>query len=277
MLSHLAAVHYADLAAQYGSLYAFVDLTEKPAFVQTYKIQPYKRVTPAQYWSICKMVIRNQLLVSLPLTALSAGPLAKARGMGDTSYEGLPGAWATLGTYAFCLMCEECGFYAMSVTLRTWFFGMLIVCSHRTLHHPSLYKHFHKQHHVRQGFHLVCASSRLTAQTFTAPVAMAATYATMTEHALSNLFPILLGVFVLKSHWSMIVRRRCPAQDVEACLFFDRVMFFTMLTLGTLDTHSGYVRRPHLSLSSHRSPRLCRTSHISVSQPLRRCITRGEY
>lgn len=92
----------------YGGLYAILDLTKRPAFLQKYKIQPYKEVTAKEYREICKIALRNQVFVSLPMSALSAGPLAHWRGMGNTSYAALPGFWVTLGTYVFCLLCEEC-------------------------------------------------------------------------------------------------------------------------------------------------------------------------
>lgn len=44
----------------------------------------------------------------------------------------------------------------------------------------------------------------------------------MTEHVLSNLLPILLGIEILRAHWC------------------DMVLFFCSLELGTLSTHSGY-------------------------------------
>ncbi len=40
---------------------------------------------------------------------------------------------------------------------------------------------------------------------FTAPVALASTYCTMTEHCFSNILPIMLGLFIIKAHWSMAV------------------------------------------------------------------------
>jgi methylsterol monooxygenase len=71
--------------------------------------------------------------------------------------------------------------------------------------------------------------------TFTAPCALAATYATMLEHALSNLFPILLGLTILGSHWFV----QGHAMYCRIMLSPSRSMvvyFFCSLELGTLDT-----------------------------------------
>ena len=57
---------------------------------------------------------------------------------------------------------------------------------------------------------------------FTAPVAVASTYCTVTEHLFSNIGPILLGILLLRSHWVSMIQ------------------FFCTLELGTLCTHSGY-------------------------------------
>jgi methylsterol monooxygenase len=43
----------------------------------------------------------------------------------------LPGALKTIGTYLFCLVWGEIGFYYV----------------HRILHEPPFYKHLHKMHH----------------------------------------------------------------------------------------------------------------------------------
>lgn len=76
---------------------------------------------------------------------------------------------------------------------------------HKTFHSPRFYKSLHKMHHL-----------------YTAPVAFSSTYCTLTEHFFSNILPIVLGIILLRPHWSM------------------NILFFCSLELGTLSTHSGY-------------------------------------
>ncbi|KAI9027054.1 C-4 methylsterol oxidase [Hyaloraphidium curvatum] len=164
-----------------------LDVFKWPASLRRYKIQPAKEVGLKEYAEIAKVVIRNQICVNLPL-AVAMYYLGKWRGV-STRPEDLPGPLATVGTYFLGLACTEIGFFYV----------------HKKLHEPKYYKAWHKQHHL-----------------WTAPVGLAATYASTLEHLLSNLIPPLFAPFVLGSHLST---------------FF---LNLNILQLGTIVSHSDY-------------------------------------
>lgn len=116
--------------------------------VKPYKVQPEKRVLWSDYKKVLWIVERNQLFVALPMSIAMAiwRPLPTDRP--------LPGALTSIGTFVFCLLCEEVGFYAV----------------HRAVHSRWLYATIHKKHHE-----------------FKAPVAFSSTYCTMTEHLFVSL------------------------------------------------------------------------------------------
>jgi len=111
--------------------------------VKKYKLQPDIRLTWTQYLEVMRIAGRNLLFVNIPLTLLTAH-LSPLR----TTLP-LPSGWTIFGHYWLCMLFEEVGFYAV----------------HRTVHSKRLYAKVHKLHH-----------------TFTAPIALASTYCSMTEH-----------------------------------------------------------------------------------------------
>ncbi|TQV98505.1 sterol desaturase [Cordyceps javanica] len=169
----------------WGGVFALADLTGRPRWLFRFKTQPFVRVPAREYAWICLVSLRNQVLVALPLAAAMAR-LAAPRPVHPSA---LPGPAQTFATVVFDTLCTEVGFYYV----------------HRFFHSRALYGRFHKQHHE-----------------FTAPVGLAATYCTVTEHVFSNLVPNALGTILVPHHWS------------QQCFTF------LFLEFGTICAHSGY-------------------------------------
>ncbi|KAJ1411742.1 fatty acid hydroxylase superfamily-domain-containing protein [Ochromonadaceae sp. CCMP2298] len=81
----------------------------------------------------------------------------------------------------------------------------LFYWAHRTLHHKSIYKYVHKQHHE-----------------FKVPVGVCAEYANPIEDLLANILPTVAGCLVMGSHVQVLW------------------LWLSIRILETVDAHSGY-------------------------------------
>lgn len=150
----------------FGGIYTLLDITNKPAALRRYKIQPgtNEPVDTSRLLKVIWQVLFNQLVVGVP-SSLFMYILIKWRGF--PPIRELPTFHWVLYELAVHILVEEAGFYY----------------SHRFLHSRALYKYIHKQHHE-----------------WTAPIAVTAIYCHPIEHLFSNLLPPFLGVFIMGSH-----------------------------------------------------------------------------
>ncbi|XP_074528607.1 fatty acid hydroxylase domain-containing protein 2 [Halichoeres trimaculatus] len=160
-----------------SGLLMLVDTTGKPSFITRYRIQMDKNnpVDPAKLKQAVKTVVFNQVFVSGPMV-VAVYHLMTLRG--NPCGPELPTFHWALMELAFFSILEEIMFYY----------------SHRLFHHPSLYKHFHKQHHE-----------------WTAPIGIVSTYAHPLEHVISNMLPVVMGPIILGSHVSTTSMWYCLA------------------------------------------------------------------
>ncbi|KAJ3267061.1 Chromosome 5 4 [Chytriomyces hyalinus] len=163
-----------------------IDMSQKPASITNTKVQPAVPVTYAMYQKALPRVLFNSVILNACLAyAGSFSPLQL-----KVSVDEFPSTAIFLRDIAGCGLITEFGFYG----------------AHYLFHHPSIYKHFHKIHHE-----------------FTAPMAIASTYAHPLEHVVANVLPIAVGPFILRSH---ILVAFC---------------FTIMGIINTACVHSGYL------------------------------------
>ncbi|XP_019869099.1 fatty acid hydroxylase domain-containing protein 2 isoform X1 [Aethina tumida] len=150
----------------FGGIYTFLDVTNKPAALRRYKIQPgtNEPVDNRKLLKVIWQVLVNQIVVGIPCALLMFW-LTQWRGFPPVRE--LPTFHWVLYELAVHILVEEAAFYY----------------SHRILHSRHLYKYIHKQHHE-----------------WTAPIAVTAIYCHPIEHIFSNLVPPFLGVFIMGSH-----------------------------------------------------------------------------
>ena len=149
-----------------GSIYSYFDVTSTPKFLRKYKIQPgtNEPVDPKKFKNLVKTVFINTFVFGPPFFMIGH-KLWEWRGRQD--FKILPEFHNVVIEFVFFLIVEEIAFFY----------------SHWFLHHRLIYKHIHKKHHE-----------------WTASVAYVALYAHPLEHFMSNLMPVFLGPWIIRSH-----------------------------------------------------------------------------
>lgn len=176
-----------------GSLYFYLDYTKKPELLYEFKIQKTKSLNLKKIKKLFLTVIGNQLF-TIPFSIYILNPISFYR----ISFDATPLSFLmTILHICFFSIIEEILFYYI----------------HRLLHTSRLYGSIHKIHHE-----------------WTAPIGLAAMYSHPIEHIVSNIIPVFIGPFLLKSHITTVWLWLCFA------------------ITNTIQTHSGY-HLPYLASS----------------------------
>jgi len=120
-----------------------------------------------QFWKCLKVSFRNECLSYLMVYFMY--PYMVSNKISFTSP--LPAIWKCLLQLYICNLAAEIIFYY----------------SHRSFHHPLIYKHIHKMHHE-----------------WIAPISIAASYAHPIEHIICNAFPVIVPPVFLGMHISIM-------------------------------------------------------------------------
>jgi methylsterol monooxygenase len=141
-----------------SAVFLYFDLMGESSFMWKFKTQQQKKPTIQDYIKCGKTILLNQSIV----TCILFYKELKSKQIRQE----LPSAGEVLLHVAFSWLVREVAFYY----------------SHRAAHHPLIYKHIHKQHHM-----------------YTAPIAFAAMYAHPIEHLVCNSLPIALGPLLIQN------------------------------------------------------------------------------
>ncbi|XP_055937073.1 fatty acid hydroxylase domain-containing protein 2-like isoform X1 [Argiope bruennichi] len=161
-----------------GALFTLVDFTGKPHFIIKYKIPDptitkYPRITEPRFRAVATQVLFNQTVVTIPVIYFC---YMLRNYLGYDRAIKLPKPNIFVFNIIAQVLVEEVFFYY----------------SHRILHHPRLYKHYHKRHHE-----------------WISPVGVSAIYCHPVEHVLSNVLPTFMGSVIAGTHvtslWAWLI------------------------------------------------------------------------
>lgn len=203
----------------FGNLIFAVIYASNLSFFEQYKTNkdqpwPWHKNAPearrTAFWrmlpsSIFRVSLNN--LMVLPILMILF-PFYQALGVFSTDKALLPDTWTLIWQLIVCCIVEDTLFY--------W--------SHRTLHHPSIYKFIHKIHH--EYYH---------------PITLSSEHAHPIEFLVGNLFPLITGPTLLRSHmftlWFWILIRIAVSID-EHCGYTFPWSFVRLIPFGaTVDGH----------------------------------------
>ncbi|KAG8184709.1 hypothetical protein JTE90_013096 [Oedothorax gibbosus] len=150
-------------------IFTLVDLSGKPHFIVKFRIpdmegEKYPRLTEVRLRAVSSQVLFNQTAVAIPFIIFS---FILRSNIGYEPSHRLPKFHTFVFDMVVQILTEEVFFYY----------------SHRLLHHPLLYRRFHKRHHEWKS-----------------PVAVSAIYCHPVEHIASNVLPTVMGSVVAGSH-----------------------------------------------------------------------------
>eukprot|EP00045_Choanoeca_perplexa_P003762 m.33273 g.33273 ORF g.33273 m.33273 type:complete len:268 (+) comp12216_c0_seq3:255-1058(+) len=172
----------------FALLNVFLTLCYRNNWFPAQRIRPVTKMPSDQLVTkaLWHVLLANVILVPVMLY-FGTYPALQWRGC-DLS-GALPSWYAVVRDILVAMMVEDTMFY--------WI--------HRTLHHKSLYKHIHKQHHL-----------------FGNSIGIAAEYAHPVEAILGNVIPFWAGPLLMKSNlWTMLI-------------------WFVLRVWEATDSHSGY-------------------------------------
>jgi fatty acid hydroxylase domain-containing protein 2 len=174
-----------------GAYLLTLDLFRWPGFLyRRYKLQPNPHFDARDLLHLVPNLLFSQMCILLPASLLIYRlSVNDAIPLGFTLSAELPSPLEVVTHLLISLLCVEVGFFY----------------THWLFHYPVLYAPIHKRHHY-----------------FKAPIALAAAYAHPLEVLVNNVFPLLIGPVLLRTH--------------VLCAY----LYYALAVLATQHHHSGY-------------------------------------